>query len=223
LGGAREVINFYSGIFGRPKHYQGYTVIEIPDGWGSQASHFYFLQTAAAFKESSRIGEVYHEIGHSWNVTASPSVKRCRYFDEAFASYFESLPIRRFEGEQRFKEEMEKSRTAFVRWAKNDQKVFETPIAEYGKEELGRHSYTKGSWSLYVLNQIVGDERFALIVRTMIAEFGDKAIDFAGFQTMSERISKRSLKKFFDEWIYGTESSKLLVDSAPIINIVKRY
>jgi hypothetical protein len=34
-----------------------------------------------------------------------------------------------------------------------------TPIAEYEKEELGENSYTKGAWSLYVLNQIVGDEK----------------------------------------------------------------
>jgi hypothetical protein len=57
----------------------------------------------------------------------------------------------------------------------------------------------------------------------MLAEFDNKAIDFAGFQKLCERISKRSLKKYFDEWIYGTESSKLLVDSVPIADIVKRY
>jgi hypothetical protein len=223
LEASREVINFYSGMFGWPKHYQGYTVIEIPDGWGSQASDFYFLQTAAAFKDSSRIGEVYHEIGHSWNVAPLPSVKRCRYFDEAFASFFESLAIRRFGGERGFKEDMEKSRSLFVQWGNYDHQVFDTPIAEYGSKELGRHSYTKGAWSLYVLNQIVGDEKFARIIRTMIAEFENKTIDFQGFQTLCERISKKSLKKYFDEWIYGTESSKLLVDGTPIADIVKRY
>ena len=223
LEASKKVLNFYGVMFGRPKHYQGYTVIEIPDGWGSQAGDFYFLQTAAAFKDSSRIGEVYHEIGHSWNATPSPSVKRCRYFDEAFASFFESLAIRSFEGEQRFEADMEKSRTLFVQWANYDRKVFDTPIAEYGNKELGRHSYTKGSWSLYVLNQIVGDEMFARIVRTMLAEFESKTIDFTGFQKLCERISKRNLKKYFDEWIYGIESSKLLVGGVAITEIVKRY
>jgi hypothetical protein len=45
-------------MFGSPKHQNGYTIIEIPEGWGSQASDFYFLQTAAAFTDSSRIGEL---------------------------------------------------------------------------------------------------------------------------------------------------------------------
>ncbi len=223
LTASRKVINFYSGMFGRPERYQGYTVIEIPDGWGSQAGDFYFLQTAAAFKDSARIGEVYHEIGHSWNATPSPFVKRCRYFDEAFASFFESLAIRSFEGEQRFKEDMEKSRALFVQWANYDRQVFETPIAEYGRKELGRHSYTKGAWSLYVLERILSEKVFAQIIRSMLAEFDDKTIDFAEFQELCERISKKDLKKFFDEWIYGTESSKLLAAGTPIADIVKRY
>lgn len=223
LAASREVIKFYSGMFGRPEHYQGYTVIEIPDGWGSQAGDFYFLQTAAAFRDSSKIGEVYHEIGHSWNVPSSQSVKRCRYFDEAFASFFEALAIRALGGNQGFKEVMERSRSIFVKWGNGDREVFDTPIADYGKKELGRHSYTKGAWSLFVLDQIVGDKTFARIIRAMLAEYENRAIDFAGFQGLCERISGRSLKKFFDEWIYGAESSKLLADGTAIQDIMKRY
>jgi aminopeptidase N len=118
---------------------------------------------------------------------------------------------------------MEKSRNAFVRWANRDQQVSETPIAEYGGKELGRHSYTKGAWSLYVLNNIVGDKIFAQVIRSMLAEYEDKTIDFAGFQELCEVVSKKDLKKYFDEWIYGTESSKLLVAGTPIADIVKRY
>jgi len=223
LESSTRVVNLYSGMFGRPKGYQGYTVIEIPEGWGSQAGDFYFLQTAAAFKDSSRIGEVYHEIGHSWNVRPTPAVKRGRYFDEAFASFFESLAIRAFDGEQKFREEMEKSRQSFIRSTKRDRNVFDTPIADYGAKELGRVSYTKGSWSLYVLNRIVGDTTFAQIIRAMLAEFDDEEIDFVAFQRLCEQASKRNLEKYFNEWIYGTESSKLLAGNVPIVDIVARY
>jgi len=57
----------------------------------------------------------------------------------------------------------------------------------------------------------------------MLVEFKSKTIDFAGFQGLCERVTRRSLKKFFDEWIYGTVSSKLLVDDVSIADIVKRY
>jgi hypothetical protein len=223
LEASRNVIRFYSSEFGRPKHYEGYTVIEIPEGWGSQAGDFYFLQTAAAFRDSTRLGEVYHEIGHSWNALASVEIQRCRWFDEAFASYFEALAIRAFNGETAFRDQLQKYRVSFVRRANQDREVAETPIAEYGKKEFGRYSYTKGAWSLYVLNSIVGDKQFASTIRAMLAEFDDRPINFEDFEKLCERIAGRDLGKFFREWIFGAESSGLLVHEVPIDEIVQRY
>ncbi len=223
LASTRDVLKLYNGWFGRPESYSGFTIIEIPDGWGSQASDYYFLQTAAAFKDSSRISEVYHEVGHSWNATASPDVQRCRYFDEAFASYFESLAIRAFRGEKAFEADMEQSRALFARWAAYDRQVFETPISGYGAKELGRHSYTKGAWSLYVLHRLVGEKSFRLIIRNMLTQFPRRTIDFTEFQKLSERVAQRDLSGFFQDWIFGVESSKLLVDKVPIADIVRRY
>ncbi|MEW6732520.1 MAG: hypothetical protein AB1489_14420 [Acidobacteriota bacterium] len=71
LNGACKAVSRYSAMFGELKDYQGYTVIEIPDGWGSQAGDYYFLQTAAAFKDLKHIFEIYHEVKHSWNVILS--------------------------------------------------------------------------------------------------------------------------------------------------------
>jgi aminopeptidase N len=219
----KKVVELYSSLFSRPKLYAGYTIIEIPDGLGSQASDLYVLQTPAAFTDSTRIGEMYHEVAHTWNAMSKRDVQRCRWFDEAFASYLEALAIFSFYGRQAFEDELEKSREIFVRWANYDRQVYDTPIADHGKKELGRHSYTKGAWSLYVLNQVVGDQTFTQIFRAMLAEYETRAMDFDDFRAVVERISKRNLKKFFDEWIYGTESSRLLVDGVSITDIVKRY
>lgn len=223
LRAANQAIAFYSTEFGRPAGFGGYTIIEIPDGWGSQAGEFYFLQTAAAFRDTSRVSEVYHEIAHTWNAKASPEVQRCRYFDEAFASYFESLAVGALRGEAALASDMESSRRLFIQWGESDPRVLSTPISEYGRAEMGRHSYTKGAWSLYVLNELVGDKAFQLIIRSLLTRFADKTIDFESFQQLCEHISHRSLKKYFDEWIYGTESSDLLVEGASITDIVRRY
>jgi hypothetical protein len=223
LNGMKNVIAFYSRMFGPVKNYQGYTAIEIPDGWGSQASDYYFLQTSAAFKDPARIGEMYHEVGHTWNVKGKSNVKRCRYFDEAFASYFESLAIREFNGEAAFLADMEKSRDIFAQWAKYDKRNYDTPIADYWKEELGRLSYTKGAWSLYVLQELVGEEKFREIIREFLGSFSEPGADFGDFRKTAEKVSGRNLSKFFDEWIYGAESSRLLVEKVRITEIVRRY
>jgi len=219
----QRVMEFYTLRFGPSKKATAYTVIEIPDGWGSQASDFYILQAAAAFKDPKRAHELYHEIGHSWNAKAKPEFQRTRWFDEAFASYFEALAMREFEGQKAFDDRMAGYRERFRNEVKKESRNATTPIAEYGKEELGENSYTKGAWSLYVLNQIVGDEKFNQIIRTFLAEFSDRPAGFGDFQGMAERISKRDLSGFFKEWIFGAESSVLLMGNASVQQIVERY
>ena len=219
----QRVMEFYTLQFGPSKKATAYTVIEIPDGWGSQASDFYILQAAAAFKDTKRVHELYHEIGHSWNAKAKPEVRRTRWFDEAFASYFEALALREFEGQKAFDDRMASYREHFRNTAEKDSRNATTPIAEYGKEELGGNSYTKGPWSLYVLQQVVGDEKFCLIIRTFLAEFADRPAGFADFQAVAERVSRRDLSRFFREWIFGAESSELLIGNVGLQEIVGRY
>ena len=219
----QRVMEFYTLRFGPSNKATSYTVIEIPGGWGSQASDFYIMQAAAAFKDPKSAHELYHEIGHSWNAKAKPEVRRTRWFDEAFAAYFEALALREFAGQKQFDDQMAMSREHFRSAVKKNSRSATTPIAEYGKEELGGNSYTKGAWSLYVLNQIVGDEKFNQIIRAFLAEFSDRPADFAEFQAVAERVSKRELSRFFKEWIVGAESSELLIGNASVQEIVERY
>lgn len=223
LAELKNVIALYTRLFGPPPHFQGYTVIEIPDGWGSQAGSGYILQASSAFTEPSKINEVYHEVAHAWNVKTRGVVQRCRYFDEAFASYFESLATREFMGERAFLADLERSRELFVQWVKHDHRNYETPIVDYWKEERGRLSYLKGAWSLYVLHQLVGDEIFFRIVRTFVNNFSDTPASFDDFRKTAEAVSGKDLRKLFDDWIFTTESSRLMVETTPLEQILRRY
>ena len=222
LSEMKLVIALYTSLFGATKSLKGYAGIEIPDGWGSQADKYSFLQTAAAFKEG-RVSEVYHEISHTWNARAKPDVQRCRWFDEAFAMYFESLAIKAFKGDSAFRAHLDDLRARWVKSATSEKKNFDTPIAGYGKEELGGNSYTKGAWSLYVLNEVVGDDAFRKIVRALLAEYNDKPADFRDFQNVAQKESARDLTRFFDEWLYGVESSRLLTGALSVVEMAKRY
>lgn len=223
LKGMKRVIDVYSKLFGPPASYQGYTAIEIPDGWGSQAADYYFLQTAAAFRDSKNMREVYHEIAHTWNAKAKPGVDRCRWFDEAFASYFEALALREIDGQEAFVEELGQLRDIFVSRAAKDPKNAQIPIADYGSMELGDNSYTKGAWALYVLHALTGEDTFREIIATFLTESRGKQIDFHDFQRTAERVSARDLTPFFEEWIYGTESSRLLQRKLTVEEIAQRY
>ena len=222
LAEMKRVISFYQTSFGEIG-ISGYTAIEIPDGWGSQAATGYFLQSAAAFRDPKKISELYHEIGHRWNAKAAPELQRCRWFDEAFASYLAALAVRQFQGDAAFQEEMEHARSRFLSDAAKDPRVASTPIVGYGGIEIGENSYTKGAWSLYVLHELIGTPQFNKMVGNLLREFHDKPADFSDFVRIAEQVSGRSLQKYAQEWLYGTESSQLLSGKQPIGVIVARY
>lgn len=137
-----RVIGFYSGRFGPSERAKSYTVVEIPEGYGSQASDGYILLVADALKDPEGMYQLYHEIGHAWNAQAKLEVQRARWLDEAFASYFEALAVREFAGQKPFDDLMLQYRQQFRNAVKRDSRNATTPIAEYGKEERGENSYT---------------------------------------------------------------------------------
>ena len=223
LDGVSRAVKLYSEMFGMVPNYQGYTVIEIPDGWGSQAADFYLMQVASTFADVQHLAQLYHEVAHSWNAKAKSEFRRTRWFDEAFAMYFQALAIREFEGEKAYRAEMDDDREYFIKRVQRDKRNFDTPIADYGKYELGGNSYTKGAWSLYVLHEMVGEDQFRQIIRSFLTEFREQPADFKDFQRVAERISRRDLSKYFNEWFYEATSSQLLVDKTPVTEIAKRY
>ena len=225
----RRALDFYTSYFGPPPKIgtmgvrKGLTVIEIPDGWGSYALRGYIFQSAAAFKDPKRAGELYHEVGHLWNAMIAERIQRSRYFDEAFAAYFEALAVRQFEGEQAYRALLDSYRDIYIDRVNREPLGKTTAIAEYGPKEIGVFSYTKGAWSLYVLHELVGEDKFRSVIRTFLTEFGEKPADFKDFQGVAGRVSDRNLSKFFDEWIDGAASSELLLNKTPVAEIVKRY
>ena len=223
LEAAQKSFRFYSGLFGDVGDFPGYTIIEVPEGWGSQASDYYILQSAAAFRDKGRTSELYHEIAHSWNVRVKLGIQRCRYFDEAFASYFQGLAIREFEGEEAFQKYMTRLRDRFLQSCERDEKNGSTPIADYWREERGENSYTKGAWSLFVLHQVVGESVFRSLISGFLREFRTREVDFEDFQGFAEKAAGKKLDRLFKEWIFGAESSPLLRDKLDADKIAERY
>jgi aminopeptidase N len=225
----RRALDFFTAYFGPPPKigmmgaHSGLTVIEIPDGWGSFTLRGYIFQSAAAFKDPKHAGELYHEVGHGWNAMVANRIQRTRYFDEAFAAYFETLAVRQFEGEQAYRELLDEYRDLYIERVNRDPLGKTTPIVDYGKYEIGGFSYTKGAWSLYVLHQLLGDDQFKQIIHTFLSQFGDKPAEFKDFQRVAEAVSHRKLDKYFQEWFYTSVSSQLLVEKIPVTEIVKRY
>jgi hypothetical protein len=214
---------FYRGLLGNLPGSDGMNVIEIPEGWGSYTGHGFIFQQAAAFKSHDRVSELYHEVSHHWNAKAALEQQKTRWFDEAFAMYFQALALRSLVSEAAYRDDLERDRSSFVSSARSDPNAAKVPIAEYGKYNIGQYSYQKGPWSLYVLHRTMGDEAFFRAVSTFVNDHQQKLATFQDFQQVVQQVSGRNMQRFFDEWIYGTESSQLLIDKVPIETIAARY
>ncbi|MFD3157219.1 M1 family aminopeptidase [Haloimpatiens sp. FM7330] len=219
----KRSFDFFSNVFGDYPKNNYFSVIETKTAYGSQAGDNYIVMEEDSFSgNNKKITQLYHEIGHAWNAKPKYKVKSTRFFDEAFASYFEALAIREFNGEKFYRNKMELYRKYFKMSVNEDKINYNTPIYDYGKFEIGENSYTKGPWVLYVLNEIVGNEKFYKIIRRFLYEFKGKEVDFKDFQEIAQKASGINLDKFFEQWIYGVESSKYLYDGIKLSIIIEK-
>ena len=212
----RRALDFYQRYVGPAPAAGDLTLIEIPDGWGSYGLPGTIFQQAATFRDKSSVHELYHEVAHIWNAKAADRIQRARYFDEAFATYFEALAVREFQGADAFRDFMQDTREGFIRRAAKNPLGRTTPIADYGPHDLGDFSYNKGAWSLYVLHELLGEEAFRRAMAVFLADYAKKPADFPDFRASLETTTGRNLGKWYEQWITTAESSTALIDNKPV-------
>ena len=196
------------------------TITEIPDGYGSQAHHVGgIIQTAAAFRDTTRMGELYHELTHLWNVEDSdvPSPR----WNEGLASFLEGLLQERINGWQG----RANYETRYLAWMKRrvveDTILARIPFAEYGRRGMTDHSYSVGFLMFATLHELLGDTAFHRVLGGYYqrAPTGStrELVDFAR-QTLGP-----DLGKFFDDWLFTTRWTEVVAGSATVPAMAARY
>lgn len=209
--------------FGPPPADGGFTIIEVPEGWGSQAGDGYLLQAGGAFRDPARLPEVYHEVAHGWNAPARPDQQAARWFDEAFASYFQALVMGDVSGVAARDSQMTRYRESFRRAVARDPAHGDTPIARYGEAGLGGLSYTKGAWSLHVLHLALGDTGFRHFIRTLLNDPPTGGATFEHVVRLAEETLGDGARRWAEDWLIGTMSSTLLVGPTSATDLANRY
>ena len=135
-----------------------YAIIEIPDGWGSQADVTSILQTAAAFRDPTKLNEVYHEVSHLWNV---PSLEQpsCRW-EEGLASFLGALVQETLDGGPPLDSRVEKSLDRLRADLEREPRLRVVPMIDYGKEEMTNFSYRTGMVLFDLFYRVAGPEAF---------------------------------------------------------------
>lgn len=213
----------YTNWFGPLKVFSGLTVIEIPRGYGSQTSVTTILQQDSAFKSASSHYAFYHELSHLWNVK-STDPRPPRFESEGLAMFLQHLIQEKLEdkptaGEKAvngMRDRLRKSFSQHPEW-KN------VPMIDYGKEEITGLSYRKGQIFFYILYELMGEELFLETMGSFYQKYAETGATAQEFVDHVKNLSSMNLDLLFDEWIFGAESSELIMSELSIADITEKY
>jgi hypothetical protein len=198
-----------------------FSVIEIPDGWGSQADVTSILQAAAAFRDPKREGELYHEISHLWNVPddAGPSSR----WNEGLATFLEDVATDSLNG----RATTDSVAIRYARWLRGrleaDSALRTVPPAAYGANNMTDWSYSVGSLMFFNLYRLVGHETFGRIVGGYYRKYARTGASTADFVRFAKQQSRVDLTAFFDEWLYSTRWTGVVLSAQSARDLYQRY
>lgn len=142
-----------------------------------------------------------HELTHQWwGDMVTCATWHDIWLNEGFATYGEAIWLEKKPGSSglpALKSAMQSRKPSNVNGS-----VYRYDISNIGSIFSGNFSYRKGGWVMHQLRHIVGDATFFAI----LAEYRNRYLFGSAltedFITVAEQISGRSLRWYFDPWVY---------------------
>ena len=223
LEAMKKSLRLYTNWFGPADDFQGFAIIEVPEGYGSQADITSILQTADAFQKQDNLTALYHEISHIWNVRANDPLP-ARFESEGLAMLLQYLVQERLDNKpDALTKGYERLSTRFRQQCERNPKCKDVPIIEYGNEGLTDLSYTKGMLFFYILYNLMGEEDFLDATGSFYQKYKHSGATSEEFLNYMKERSEQNLDRLYKEWIYGAESSRLILDGVPAEDLIERY
>ena len=228
--GAQKVMNalqasfeLYTQWFGPLDNFQGFSIIEVPEGYSSQKDITAIILSAENFNESKEMHTIYHEIAHSWNVTnldAQPS----RFESEGFAQFLQYLVLEKLDNKENAVVEAAQRFLDRVRNTFNEKKEYQTiPIKDYGIHDMTEYSYSLGMVVFAIFYDLVGPDHFNKIIGSFYSAYYSKGATLDEFIHHCQKLAPLDLEKFFDDWIYSTKGIKLVVAGKTFNELIHYY
>jgi aminopeptidase N len=145
---------------------------------------------------------VVHEAAHEWWGNAITARDWSDFWiHEGFATYAEALWVERLRGQEAMLDFMQEKKREIVPEAS----VYRPYHATAG-EAFANVTYDKGAFVLHMLRYVMGDEIFfaALLDFATDPRFRYGSASTGDFQEVCEKHLGRSLREFFQPWIFGT-------------------
>ncbi len=197
------------------------TLNEIPDGWGSQSDPIGgIIQSAAAFRDTTRINELYHELTHLWNATDTdaPSPR----WNEGLASFLEELMKEQLNGWPGRRAYETKTLAWLSGRIAKDSILRVVPFIDYGKRNATGWSYTVGKFMFSTLYDLVGASEFNKIIGGYYQKFVNGGTT-REFVTFTKQTASTDLSTFFDDWMFTTRWTTLVAAATSVGDLGAHY
>jgi len=216
-----KTLALYTNWFGELIDFQGFSVIEIPDGCGSQADVTAIIQTAGPFKNDERMYAFYHEISHFWNVKDTDAFPP--RWNEGLAVFLQYLTVEELEKREIMHQATESTYARVQANYKKNPHFRDLAFIDFGKEGATDLSYRVGMIFFQILHKMIGAEEFNNIIDTYYHRYHDTGITAAEFFTHIKDNTTRDVSLLIEEWIYSSKYSEYIINNVGVEELVQKY
>jgi len=216
-------VNTYSEWFGHLHNYQGFKIIELPEGYGSQADITSILMTADNFTPPYKTTGIYHEISHLWNVIPLDP-QPCRVESEGLAQFLQFLLLKKLNNQVNAIEDaaekyLKRIQTSF----KKNPKYRTIPMKDYGIQGMTDYSYTLGMVVFAILYEMVGDNHFNKMIGTFYSKYDKTGATLDDFINICKKEAPIDLTLFLNDWLDTTKAIDDVIEGKTYKEFVHYY
>jgi len=202
---SERIFDFYEKEIGIGYPWESYSQIPVQDFmYGAMENttatlfgDFYFTDERGLL-DRTYVGTNAHELAHQWfgdYITARSDAHH--WLQESFATYYNTMAEKEVFGKNFFDWDRREEQIESL----NESKKNDFPVAH--SEAGGVRHYPKGSFVLYMLNNVLGGrETFNKCIKHYLTKHGYNSVDSHDLLIACEEVTGMQLDWFWEEWIY---------------------
>ncbi len=215
LQASLRAVEWLQELFGPLEGSLALNVMEIPNGWGSQASLAGgIIQEADALRDRNQIRKFYHELSHLWNArdldTPSPR------WNEGLAMFLQDRMAIELDGWDGEIAALEQTKTRLLDKCGGNQRCSDVPLRNYGTEAMTDLSYSVGRMMFATLYNVLGEETFDRALYGHYQAHKQSGTNTDDMVRAFVDVGGPVARRIFDDWLESTAWVNRLNDASSL-------
>ncbi|WP_417763441.1 hypothetical protein [Shewanella sp.] len=216
LNRSSTALSLYSQWFGPLQTPTEYSVLELPEGYGSQADRTGILIVKEGFTDRS---QMYHELSHLWNVKFQES--HSPRWNEGLATFLQYLVADKLDEPGMLARETNDIFNGLKQTLTQQNLNTLPPLLDNNNGGLG--IYSIGMPLYHLLYDIEGADSFNRILSGFYQQYYATGATTEQFVTYAKAHSRNDLTAFFDDWAYSNRYASLISQSHSYADLLAHY